>query len=68
MWNFAYTHKKLISASIKTLQFKLLPFSAAKKFTLRSILHIVRPSGNKISTAIKCFNPVVGGVTESLPT
>ena len=30
MWNFAHTHKRLIFASIKTLQFKLLPPSAAK--------------------------------------
>ena len=30
MWNSTYTHKRIISASMKTLQIKLLFFSAAK--------------------------------------
>ena len=36
MWNSAYSQKRIISACIKTLQFKLLPLSAAKWFILRS--------------------------------
>ena len=44
MWNFACTHKRLILASIKTLQFKeASPISS------------IGPSGNEVSTAIKCF-------------
>ena len=39
MRNFAYVNKRIISASTKTLQLKLLPLSAAKYFTLRHISH-----------------------------
>ena len=47
MWNSTHTHKRIISAFVKTLQIKLLLLSAAKQFTLATL-------GNEVSTAIKC--------------
>ena len=49
MWNSAYTQKRIISASIKTLPFTFI--SCKVVYLLRSITHIkytVAPLGNKV--------------------
>ena len=72
MQNYAYMQEKI--TSVKTLQIKLLPLSAAMLFTLRSVLH-VKYSLFRKQTAIKsiayCHQTIklaVGTIVESLHT
>ena len=51
MRNSAYTQKRIVYASIKTLQIELLPSSA--RYVARGISSIA-PLGSEVSTAIKC--------------
>ena len=47
MWNSAYMQEKIISGSIKTLQIRLLPLSAAMLFTLGSVSHVKNSTHRK---------------------
>ena len=74
MQNSTYIQKKIISASVKTLQVKLFSSSPAMLFTLRSILHVKYSTFRK-QTAIKsiayCHQTIklaVGIIVESLHT
>ena len=54
MWNFAYTQKKIISASIKTLQIRFFTFVSSKVVYFKKHLVSIAPLGKDVFTAIKC--------------
>ena len=47
MWNSAYMQEKIVSGSVKTLQIRLLPLSAAMSLTLGSVSHVKNSTHRK---------------------